>query len=66
MSAGSLPVISKPGLVGSLRKYLRIFRVSLVERLAYRADFLLGTVLRFLPMVTSVLLWSAVYREWQG
>ena len=62
MSAGPLPVSAGPGLMGSLKKYLRIFRVSLVERLAYRADFLLGTVLRFLPMVTSVLLWSAVYR----
>lgn len=46
----------------SVRKYLRIFRVSLIERLAYRGDFLLGTVLRFLPMVTTILLWRAVYQ----
>lgn len=44
-----------------LRKYLRIFRVSLTERLAYRGDFLLGTTLRFLPMVTTILLWTAIY-----
>lgn len=44
------------------RKYMRIFRVSLIERLAYRGDFLLGTILRFLPMVTTILLWRAVYR----
>jgi ABC-2 type transport system permease protein len=44
-----------------LRKYLRIFRVSLIERMTYRGDFLLGTVLRFLPMVTTILLWQAVY-----
>src|SRR4051812_10848294 len=44
-----------------VRKYLNIVRVSLIERLAYRGDFLLGTVLRFLPMVTTILLWEAVY-----
>lgn len=62
MSAAPIPLPPVPGIWGSVRKYLRIFRVSLVERLAYRADFLLGTVLRFLPLVTSVLLWNAVYR----
>ena len=39
----------------------KIFRASLVERMAYRGDFLIGTVLRFLPMVTTILLWEAVY-----
>ena len=29
--------------------------------MTYRADFLLGTVLRFLPMVTTILLWRAIY-----
>jgi ABC-2 type transport system permease protein len=43
------------------RKYLNIFRASLVERMAYRGDFLLGTVLRFLPVLTTVLLWEAVF-----
>lgn len=42
-------------------KYLQIFRVSLSERLAYRADFMLATVLRFLPMITTILLWQAVF-----
>jgi ABC-2 type transport system permease protein len=45
----------------ALRKYLNIFRVSLIERMAYRGDFLLGTVLRFFPVVTTILLWEAVY-----
>src|SRR5438128_5776438 len=45
----------------TLRKYVRIFRVSLIERLTYRGDFLLGTILRFLPMITTILLWRAVY-----
>jgi len=44
-----------------VRKYVNIFRVSLIERMAYRGDFLLGTVLRFLPVMTTILLWKAVY-----
>ena len=43
-------------------KYLAIFRVSLSERMTYRGDFLLGTILRFLPMVTTILLWKAIYQ----
>ncbi len=30
--------------------------------MAYRGDFLLGTLLRFLPMVTTILLWQAIYQ----
>src|SRR5262245_19657110 len=44
-----------------LSKYLAIFRVSLAERMTYRGDFLVGTILRFLPMVTTILLWKAIY-----
>jgi ABC-2 type transport system permease protein len=43
------------------RKYYKIFRVALIERLTYRSDFLLTSGLRLLPMVTTILLWSAVY-----
>src|SRR5204862_6403382 len=49
--------------VEPLRKYGKILRVSLVERMAYRADFFLSTILRFLPMLTTILLWHAVYVE---
>jgi ABC-2 type transport system permease protein len=56
----SVPV-KAPGFFGSIRKYLNILKVSLVERLAYRGDFLLGTVLRFLPMISAILLWKSVY-----
>src|SRR5207249_1140772 len=45
----------------AVRKYFNIFRVSLIERMAYRGDFLLGTCLRFFPMITTILLWHAVY-----
>jgi ABC-2 type transport system permease protein len=51
-----------PTLRLRLSKYLSIFVVSLKERMTYRADFLLGTVLRFLPMVTTILLWQAIYQ----
>src|SRR5260370_20387811 len=44
-----------------LAKYSKIFRVSLTERLHYRGDFFLGTILRYLPMLTTILLWQAVY-----
>lgn len=49
------------GPLGTTRKYVKIFRASLVERLTYRADFLIGTILRFLPMLTTVLLWKAIF-----
>jgi ABC-2 type transport system permease protein len=52
---------SWPGPVRAVVKYFNIYRVSLIERLAYRGDFFLGTVLRFLPMVTTILLWEAVF-----
>lgn len=51
----------RTGFVPALRKYSKIFRASLVERLTYRADFLIGTFLRFLPMLTTILLWQAIY-----
>ncbi|MGO8751636.1 MAG: ABC transporter permease [Thermoguttaceae bacterium] len=38
-----------------------ILRISLEERLVYRGDFALGTLMRFLPVVTQVFLWSAVF-----
>src|SRR5262249_2279170 len=44
-----------------LSKHLAIFRVSLKERMTYRGDFLVGTILRFLPMITTILLWQAIY-----
>jgi len=45
-----------------MAKYRAIFRVSLSERMTYRLDFLVSTVFRFLPMVTTILLWQAIYQ----
>lgn len=38
-----------------------IFRIALEERLAYRGDFALGTLMRFLPIITQIFLWMAVF-----
>lgn len=62
MSQPTLGLASPPRpLRLELGKYLAIFRASLTERMTYRGDFLLGTILRFLPMVTTILLWRAIY-----
>lgn len=37
-----------------------ILRVALEERLVYRGDFALGTLMRFLPIVTQIFLWWAI------
>jgi ABC-2 type transport system permease protein len=39
-----------------------ILRISLQERLVYRGDFALGTLMRFLPIVTQIFLWMAVFQ----
>ncbi|MGB1927704.1 MAG: ABC transporter permease [Mariniblastus sp.] len=37
------------------------FKISINERLIYRADFMLGTLMRFLPTLTQIFLWWAIY-----
>lgn len=46
----------------SLRIKWCILRTSVAERLAYRADFAFATLVRFLPIVTQVYLWGAIYQ----
>ena len=43
------------------RTWWVILRICLEERLVYRGDFALGTLMRFLPIVTQVYLWFAVF-----
>ena len=38
-----------------------VLRIAVEERLIYRADFALGTLMRFLPIVTQIFLWAAVF-----
>ena len=46
---------------GGLRIWWTMLVIALEERLAYRGDFVLGTLMRFLPIVTQVFLWTAVF-----
>ena len=41
--------------------YWTILRISLEERLVYRGDFALATLMRFLPIITQIFLWWAVF-----
>jgi ABC-2 type transport system permease protein len=43
------------------RTWWTILRICLEERLVYRGDFALGTLMRFLPIVTQTFLWTAVF-----
>ena len=38
-----------------------ILRIALEERLVYRGDFALGTLMRFLPILTQIFLWFAIF-----
>jgi ABC-2 type transport system permease protein len=46
----------------TLRTKWFILRTSIDERLAYRGDFAFATLVRFLPIVTQVFLWGAIYQ----
>lgn len=43
-----------------------ILTLNVRERLAYRADFAFATLVRFLPLVTQVFLWGAIFRVGTG
>ncbi len=48
--------------IRSLLTWWTILKISLAERLVYRGDFMLGTLMRFLPIVTQIFLWNAVFQ----
>ncbi len=48
--------------MATLRKYWQVLLTAVAERMAYRTDFFLGTIMRFTPIVTTILLWQAVFR----
>lgn len=48
-------------MLASLRIHWTILKTCLEERLVYRADFAFGTFVRFLPIVTQIFLWGAIY-----
>jgi ABC-2 type transport system permease protein len=43
-----------------------ILKTCIAERLAYRADFAFATLVRFLPIVTQIFLWGAIYNAFQS
>jgi ABC-2 type transport system permease protein len=46
-----------------IRTRWMILRIALAERLAYRGDFVLGTLMRFLPIITQIFLWWAIFES---
>ena len=48
-------------MVARLITWWTILRIALEERLVYRGDFALGTLMRFLPIVTQIFLWWAIF-----
>ena len=48
-------------MLSRLATWWIVLRISLEERLVYRGDFALGTLMRFLPVVVQIFLWGAVY-----
>ncbi|MEX0700817.1 MAG: ABC-2 family transporter protein [Planctomycetales bacterium] len=48
-------------MIAALRTNWFILRTSLEERLVYRGDFAFATLLRFLPIVTQIFLWGAIF-----
>jgi ABC-2 type transport system permease protein len=54
-------LILHPSSFGRLATWWTVFRISVEERLVYRGDFALGTLMRFLPIVTQIFLWAAVF-----
>jgi ABC-2 type transport system permease protein len=65
MSSDASPTAIRSGRLAECATRLRIWwtmlAICLEERLAYRGDFILGTAMRFLPIVTQVFLWTAVF-----
>jgi len=48
-------------MIASLRTNWIILKTSVEERLVYRGDFVFATLIRFLPIVTQIFLWGAIY-----
>ena len=49
-------------MVARAATWWTILRIAIEERLVYRADFALGTLMRFLPIVTQIFLWGAIFQ----
>ena len=50
-------------MYASVLTWWTILRIALEERLVYRGDFALGTLMRFLPIITQIFLWRAIFES---
>ncbi len=48
-------------MIGTVRVNWIILKTCIEERFVYRADFAFATLVRFLPIVTNIFLWGAIY-----
>ena len=55
------PPLPSPTLQQQMGVWWMILKTSLGERLVYRGDFALGTLMRFMPIITQIFLWYAVF-----
>ena len=64
---GTTPVAATTSFREEVQWRLRlkwlILRTAIEERLAYRADFAFSTLVRFLPIVTQIFLWNAIFQS---
>jgi ABC-2 type transport system permease protein len=60
-SSGQTAIDFPNGIAARSHAWWTILRINLEERLVYRGDFMLGTLFRFLPMITQMFLWFAVF-----
>jgi ABC-2 type transport system permease protein len=61
-TSSTIPLPSSPfSFRSSVSTWWTILRICVQERLVYRGDFALGTLMRFLPIVTQTFLWTAVF-----
>ena len=55
------PTDREPSFIDTARTWWTFFQISIHERLVYRGDFMIGTLMRFLPTLTQIFLWWAIY-----
>lgn len=55
-------MVGEISLSSKLLTWWTVLRICIAERLVYRGDFALGTLMRFLPFVTQVFLWQAIFQ----
>lgn len=49
-----------------LRTIWTLLSINIRERMMYRGDFAFATLVRFLPLVTQIFLWAAIFRVGTG